>query len=78
MRNSYINDYTFVRSWIIICNTGDLLVKCSKKELLNILLDIQKDSDYKIIDYFEYKSDEYWMFKEGKNYDVNKNYAINR
>ena len=71
---SYIDDKGFVRTWIIICNEGDLLVKCSKDDLHNLLLDMYQDKEVNIIEFFEYKSDEYYMFIEGDNYDVNKDY----
>ena len=53
---------------------SDMLIKCTKNELADVLLDLYKDKDKKVIEYFEYKSDEYYMYREGDNYDVNKNY----
>ena len=52
-----------ISEWLITCTTGDLQ---------NVMLDLRRD--YEILNYFEYKSDEYFMYKEGDNYDVNKNY----
>ncbi len=60
---------------MIICEEGDLLVRCSRDDLNNILMDIYKDKDYNVVEYFEYKSTEYYMFVEGDNYDVNKKYS---
>tara|TARA_R100000664_G_C2758408_1_gene147249 strand:+ start:1924 stop:2163 length:240 start_codon:yes stop_codon:yes gene_type:complete len=71
---SYIDDYDFQQTYILICDNGDILIRCSKKELEGLLLDLYKDKDVKILEFFVYKSEEYFMYREGDNYNVNKNY----
>ena len=78
MKISYIDDYDFQQTYIIICDTGDILIRCSKKELERVLLDLYKDKDVKILEYFVYKSQEYYMYVEGDNYDINKDYAVSK
>tara|TARA_E500000305_G_scaffold56144_2_gene44828 strand:- start:1166 stop:1465 length:300 start_codon:yes stop_codon:yes gene_type:complete len=47
----------------------------TKDELNDIIFEMQKNEMYfKIIDYFEDGSDEYYMFKYGPDYEANKNY----
>lgn len=47
----------------------------TRGELDDIILDLLKDETYfKLIDYFEYKSEEYWLFKYGPDYKKNKEY----
>ena len=45
MKISYIDDYDFQQTYILICDTGDMLIRCSKKELERVLLDLYKDKD---------------------------------
>lgn len=63
------------KSWIVISinnKAGDLLINCTRSELNKVLLyNHFEDNNYEI---FEYKSDEYYMYIEGDNYNVNKNY----
>ena len=41
---------------------------------MDILLDFNRDESVEMIEYFEYKSDEYYMFIKGDDYDIMKNY----
>tara|TARA_R100000654_G_scaffold21267_5_gene42913 strand:+ start:8981 stop:9217 length:237 start_codon:yes stop_codon:yes gene_type:complete len=53
-------------------NTENYLVNCTKDELNEILLDFDfEDNEYEV---FKYKSDEYYMYLLGEDYDVNKIY----
>ena len=63
------------KTWIILFNnTSDVLVRCTQRELMDILLDFNRDESVEMIEYFEYKSDEYYMFIKGDDYDIMKNY----
>lgn len=73
MKSRFI-DNGFKQTYIIICSTGDMLIKCSKDELHNVLMDLYKDKSVNVIEYFVYKSEEYFMYREGDNYNVNINY----
>lgn len=63
------------KTWIILSNSleaGDLMIKCTRSDLDKVLLYQNfEGNNYEI---FEYKSDEYWMYIMGDNYNVNKNY----
>tara|TARA_R100001086_G_scaffold242329_1_gene169956 strand:+ start:418 stop:654 length:237 start_codon:yes stop_codon:yes gene_type:complete len=53
-------------------NTENYLVNCTKDELNEILLDFDfEDNEFEV---FKYKSDEYYMYLLGEDYDVNKIY----
>ena len=56
------NNYIFLFE-----DTSDIIVRCSKNDLFDIILDLKK-SNLKYIDFFEYKSEEYKMFKYGEDY----------
>jgi hypothetical protein len=66
------------KRWIVISannKSGDLMINCTRSELDKVLLYNEfEDNNYEI---FEYKSDEYWMFIKGEDYDINKNYNKN-
>lgn len=56
-------------TYIILCNnTSDILVRCNKDDLADILLMLDKSEDIDVIDYFEYKSEEYKMLIYGEDY----------
>tara|TARA_Y100001973_G_C5194410_1_gene333198 strand:+ start:2032 stop:2250 length:219 start_codon:yes stop_codon:yes gene_type:complete len=56
-------------NYIIICNnTSDIFVRCNKEDLADILLMLNKSKDIDVIDFFEYKSEEYKMFIYGDDY----------
>lgn len=60
--------------YIILCNnTSDILVRCNKDDLLDILLMLDKDNDFDVIDYFEYRSEEYKMLIYGDDYIADDN-----
>ena len=63
---------SFKKTWIILCENESILVRCTRDDFHNILIDMYKDK--KVIEYFVYRSDEYYMYMEGDNYNVNKNY----
>tara|TARA_B100000519_G_C14257790_1_gene445941 strand:- start:1179 stop:1403 length:225 start_codon:yes stop_codon:yes gene_type:complete len=63
------------KTWIILSNSveaGDLMINCTRSDLDKVLLHQNfEGNNYEI---FEYKSDEYWMYIMGDDYNVNKNY----
>jgi hypothetical protein len=63
------------KTWIILSNSveaGDLMINCTRSDLDKVLLYQNfEGNNYEI---FEYKSDEYWMYIMGDDYNVNKNY----
>ena len=68
--------------YIILCNnTSDILVRCNKEDLADILLMLDKDKDVDVLDYFKYRSEEYKMLIHGEDYIVEDNcidYAISK
>tara|TARA_Y100000052_G_C2908015_1_gene60787 strand:- start:212 stop:418 length:207 start_codon:yes stop_codon:yes gene_type:complete len=52
---------------LLFKDTSDIIVRCNKNDLFDIILDLKK-SNLKFIDFFEYKSEEYKMFKYGEDY----------
>ena len=63
------------KRWIVISinnKAGDLMITCTRSELDNVLLyNDFEDNNYEV---FEYKSDEYYMYIHGPEYNVNKDY----
>ena len=60
--------------YIILCNnTSDILVRCNKSDLADILLMLDKNSEFDVIDYFEYRSEEYKMLIHGDDYIAEDN-----
>jgi len=53
-------------------NKNCYLINCTKKELNGFLL--HNDFEEETYDVFYYRSDEYWMYIMGENYDVSFNY----
>ena len=54
-------------------NTENYIINCTKKELNSFLLSHNfKENTYEV---FIYRSDEYWMYLLGDNYDVSVNYS---
>ena len=72
--NNDIDNYTGLETNSSKGVFSDMIIKCTKSDLHNILMEIYQEKDKKVLEYFEYKSDEYFMYREGDNYDVNKNY----
>tara|TARA_R100000781_G_scaffold98975_1_gene62581 strand:+ start:865 stop:1110 length:246 start_codon:yes stop_codon:yes gene_type:complete len=74
-------DRDFIKyTWIIITENlkdkclNEMLITCTKDEIKDVLLDLKKDNNINLIQHFIYKSDEYYMYREGDNYDSNKDY----
>tara|TARA_R100001443_G_scaffold113463_1_gene128203 strand:- start:3376 stop:3594 length:219 start_codon:yes stop_codon:yes gene_type:complete len=65
-------------TYIILCNnTSDILVRCNKDDLADVLLMLDKSEDIDVIDYLEYKSEEYKMLIYGEDYIAEDKYIDN-
>lgn len=53
---------------------SEKLIKCTPDEFKDLLLLLNKDQELRVIQHFKYKSDEYYMYREGDDYDVTKDY----
>ena len=53
---------------------SEKLIKCTADEFKDLLLQLNKDKELRVIQHFKYKSDEYYMYREGDDYDVTIDY----
>tara|TARA_Y100001973_G_C5066122_1_gene265115 strand:- start:427 stop:642 length:216 start_codon:yes stop_codon:yes gene_type:complete len=71
-----------MKNYIILCNnTSDILIMTTKEDLLDILLMLNKDPEIEVIDFIEYRSEEYKMLIYGDDYIAEENiidYAISK
>ena len=67
-------DRDFIKKhWCITDSKGnDMMINCTKDDLNDILLSLKLENTRNEV--FEYRSDEWWIYTEGDDYDVNKDY----
>tara|TARA_B100000519_G_C14261030_1_gene448073 strand:+ start:24931 stop:25146 length:216 start_codon:yes stop_codon:yes gene_type:complete len=63
-----------MKPYLILCNNAsDILVMTTKEDLLDILLMLNKDPEIEVIDFIEYRSEEYKMLIYGDDYIAEEN-----
>ena len=64
---------SFKKTWILI-GEGCMMFRGNQDDLHNILVYMySEEKNFKVYDYFEYKSVEYYMYKYGTEYKANIN-----